>query len=373
MDKRKIELADVVNTSTRNPGINPQEIVTAWFNEQKPEWNILGVDNLSTPEEGRSSDVVLFDLNYEADGDSQKQRFVIRFEPTEQPLLPILTSKMPNSVELEYRIQATVAEYSECPVAPLTGFYPGGDIHPQPFYVMEFIEGRVLPSIGSMKDSFLIHDASPEEREKLVFSGIDAMVEIHKIDWAAAGLDWLNPSGHEEYSVETGLQIYLDLMQELLNGREHPVFYEIWEWLNANVPQSTHFGISWGDARLGNIIINKQYETVAVLDWELSVVGHTELDIGWWLSQTTLASELEGCSVPKGFPAKEEQIRYYESKIRYSIENPLYWELHWAMRSLIILTRLQDRMHKAGLLPEDQNSLMYDNVATRFIERYCKK
>ena len=67
------------------------------------------------------------------------------------------------------------------------------------------------------------------------------------------------------------------------DGVEHPIVDRLWEWLESNVPTTPPTGLSWGDARVGNIMFDDDFQVVVVMDWELVSLGTPIMDLGWWL------------------------------------------------------------------------------------------
>uniref|UniRef100_UPI00202888D2 phosphotransferase n=1 Tax=Caballeronia sp. ATUFL_F1_KS39 TaxID=2921766 RepID=UPI00202888D2 len=66
------------------------------------------------------------------------------------------------------------------------------------------------------------------------------------------------------------------------DGKPQPTVDAGLAWLLANQPQDEPVGLSWGDARVGNMIFSDA-RCVAVLDWEMVALGNPEQDLGWWL------------------------------------------------------------------------------------------
>ena len=370
MKQRRIEIGEVVNTAQSNIPSNYREGIINWFADLWPTCEISGLSNISFPEEGRSSEIVLFDLSWREAGIDYVKRFVLRIEPGDELLAPKLTDNYSSSVDLEYRVQLSVARHSKCPMAPLIGFESKDQYFGRPFYVMEYVQGRVVPTVGSMINGFLANEATPEQREYLVYTALDKLVEIHSIDWHKAELQWLNPNGDQNFTVLEQLDLYRRAAEKALSGVEHPVFFSICEWLGKNAPQQTNPGLCWGDARIGNMLVNEDYDVVAVLDWEFSSVGNTEVDLGWWLYCDHTAHELEGQRRLPGYPTRSQQISYYEKEAGYSIGDELYWVLFQAMKSIYAFIKLQNRMHRAEVIPKDDYRLMYDNFAIDFIEKH---
>jgi aminoglycoside phosphotransferase (APT) family kinase protein len=181
-----------------------------------------------------------------------------------------------------------------------------------PFYVMEKVQGDVITTqVPPALDSV-------EERARIGSELIDALVEIHAVDWRACGL--------EGYGKPTG---YLERQLRRFGGlwehnktRELPVLDRVTEWLGAHLPESGEATIVHGDYRLGNTMFapGAPARLVAIFDWELATIGDPLADVGY-LSATYAQAGDEGTiftlgavTTQPGFPSREELIARYEER-----------------------------------------------------------
>jgi aminoglycoside phosphotransferase (APT) family kinase protein len=181
-----------------------------------------------------------------------------------------------------------------------------------PFYVMERIEGEVMvTSIPPELDT-------AEERRRISDQLIDALVEIHAVDWRAAGLEGFGkPTGY----LERQLRRFLGLW-ELNKTREIPAVESVGSWLGEHLPSSGPATIVHGDYRLGNTIFSAQAPAhlAAVLDWEMATIGDPLADLGYlcmmWTEagdpQAGLRDALASVTRAAGFPTRAELIARYE-------------------------------------------------------------
>jgi aminoglycoside phosphotransferase (APT) family kinase protein len=183
-----------------------------------------------------------------------------------------------------------------------------------PFYVMEKIEGEVIvTSIPPALDT-------PAERRGIGDQLIDALVEIHGVDWRAAGLeDFGKPTGY----LERQLRRFLGLW-ELNKTREITAVESVGSWLAENLPSSGPATIVHGDFRLGNTIFGgaAPARLAAVLDWEMATIGDPLADLGYlcmmWTEagdpQVGLREALGKVTRAEGFPTRAELIARYEER-----------------------------------------------------------
>src|SRR6185436_5834520 len=147
------------------------------------------------------------------------------------------------------------------------------DVLGVPFYVMEEVHGSVLAS--SIPDTL----DTPEERARTAGELVDALVEVHAVDWRACGLEgYGKPTGY----LERQLRRFSGLWEHN-KTRELAVVEEVGEWLSANLPESPASTIVHGDYRLGNVMVADEAPArlVAIFDWELSTIGDPLADVGY--------------------------------------------------------------------------------------------
>jgi aminoglycoside phosphotransferase (APT) family kinase protein len=193
-----------------------------------------------------------------------------------------------------------------------------------PFYVMELIDGDVIVSdIPSALDT-------PAERRRIAEQLIDALVEIHAVDWRAVGLEGFGkPTGY----LERQLRRFGGLW-ELNRTREIPSVERVGAWLAKNMPESGPATIVHGDFRLGNTIFaaSAPARLTGVLDWEMATIGDPLADVGYLCMMWTergdpekgLREALGAVTRREGFPTREELIALYERRSGRSMRD-LRW------------------------------------------------
>jgi aminoglycoside phosphotransferase (APT) family kinase protein len=161
--------------------------------------------------------------------------------------------------------------------------------------------------------------------------------------------------------------LYRRFAVETLAGRDHPVLTRAFDWGDANDPGDERIGLAWGDSRLGNMIW-RDYEPVAVVDWEACALSPTEADVGWWLMFDRMSFDDLAAPRLEGFPTREQMISLYEEAPGREVRDPHYWEVFATMRFCAIMIRLADRMVAAGLVPAELN-MSVDNDVTNALSR----
>jgi aminoglycoside phosphotransferase (APT) family kinase protein len=333
-----------------------------WFSSKRPDASEVSVGGIDIPSAtGFSNETVFFEVDWTEGGVGHHERFVARIEPPTGALFPMQTGECTVSVGVQFRAMELAAANGVA-MCPLVGFEPDPSVLGQPFFVMGFVEGVIPADVPRYSQAgFLVDDSTPEERERMVRTGLGAMAQVHAIDWRNAGLEWLDASGTGNPTQAVQLQLYRTFVTEQLAGREHPVMFQALDWLEANDPQDERVGLIWGDTRLGNVIW-QDYEPAVVCDWEACALGPTEADIGWWLMFDRMSFDDLGAERMEGFPTREDMIRMYEEASGRAVRNPHYWEVFGTMRFAAIMIPLADRMVAAGLMPAEINMSVANDV-----------
>jgi aminoglycoside phosphotransferase (APT) family kinase protein len=333
-----------------------------WFAAQRPAASDVRVGGIDIPSAtGFSNETVFFDVDWTEGGTERHERFVARIEPPTGALFPTQTPACAVSVGVQFRAMEIAARHG-LPMCPLVGYEPDPSVLGQPFFVMGFVEGVIPADVPRYSEAgFLVDDATPEERRRMVRTGLETMAKVHAIDWRNAGLEWLDASGTGKPTQAVQLRLYREFVTDQLKGREDPVMYQALDWLEANDPHDERVGLIWGDTRLGNVIW-QDYEPAVVCDWEACALGPTETDVGWWLMFDRMSFDDLGAIRMEGFPTREEMIAMYEEASGQEVRNAHYWEVFGAMRFAAIMIPLADRMVDAGLVPAEINMAVANAV-----------
>ncbi len=202
-----------------------------------------------------------------------------------------------------------------------------------PFYVMEMVIGEVITTeIPALLDT-------ESERARIADQLIDGLVELHAVDWAAAGLEGFGkPTGYLERQLRrfTGLW-------EHNRTRELPEVEQVGGWLAANLPESPPATIVHGDYRLGNTMFGAYApaQLLAILDWEMATIGDPLADLGYMMIHWTQSGDrvgrfnLQSVTTRPGFPTRQDLIARYEERSGRSMSS-LDWYVTLALWKAIV-------------------------------------
>ncbi|MEM9466625.1 MAG: phosphotransferase family protein [Actinomycetota bacterium] len=340
----------------------------AWFRRRFPEWTDVAIDDIDIPvATGFSNETVFCTVARTVAGVRDRQRFVVRIEPTGGALFPAQTPACAISVDVQHRAMAVAAAHADAPIPEVIGYEADTEVLGVPFFVMAHVDGRV-PSDNPRytREGWLV-DATPDQRRHLVEQGLRAMAAVHAFDWHDADLGWLDRSATGSPTLGDQLDLYRSATLEWLDGRDHPTLDAAFDWLRRHDPHDERIGLTWGDARLGNIIWDG-FDPVAVVDWEATAISPLEADIGWWLMFDRMSFDDMGIDRLDGYPSRAEQIAIYEAASGREVCDAHYWEVFGAMRFCAIFIGLGDRLVDVGLMAPEQ-SMAVDNLVTDALAR----
>ena len=243
-------------------------------------------------------------------------RYVLRKKPPGD-LLPSA-----HAIEREYRVMAAVAGQG-LPVARPILFCDDASVIGTVFYVMEFVEGRVFRDLT-------LPGVEPGERAALFDAMNATMARLHGLDYEAAGL-----AGYGKPGNYFARQITRWSAQYVASTREQlPAMVRLMEWLPENIPAGDETAVAHGDFRMENLIFHAtEPRVMAVLDWELSTLGHPLADVAYncmpWNLEHGQYHGLRGLDLKAmGIPSEREYVAAYCA--RTGRAGIAHWEFYMA-------------------------------------------
>jgi aminoglycoside phosphotransferase (APT) family kinase protein len=248
--------------------------------------------------------------------------YVLRRQPPGKLL------KSAHAVDREYRVLQALAD-SDVPVAKVFHLCEDTEIVGSMFYLMEFCDGHVYWS-GQLQEI-----DSPEQRGKMYQEMARVLAAIHSVDIEAVGLsDYGKPGNYFQRQLDRWTTQYR--ASEL---KTIPAMDRLINWVADNMPADDgKVSIAHGDFRLDNLMFDPGNEKImAVLDWELSTLGHPYADLAYQCMGLRLPvndkpnslSGLMGIDRQAiGIPQEEEYVAYYCQ--RMGIEKIDNWTFYLA-------------------------------------------
>jgi len=227
------------------------------------------------------------------------QQYVLRKKPPGK-LLPSA-----HQVEREYRVMKALAK-TDVPVPEMLLLCEDDAVIGTPFFIMEYVHGRLL-------EDFTLPNQSPQERRAIYLDVVRVLAALHSLNYADLGLDdFGKPGNYFSRQIGRWSKQYVAAKTDEIVSMEKLMAY-----LPENVPDDDTSCIVHGDYRMGNMLFHStEPRVVALLDWELSTLGHPLGDLGYscmpYHSGVAGPISLEGLAGPQsGIPTQEEFIAEY--------------------------------------------------------------
>ncbi len=194
-----------------------------------------------------------------------RRTYVMRRKPPGQLL------KGAHAIEREARVLIGL-EKAGFPAAHVYGVCTDDSVIGTWFYVMEMVEGRIFWDAT-------LPDVRPEARPDYIDALNKTIADLHKVDFVAVGLgDYGRPGSYIERQVTRWSRQYF---ADTDAGRD-PLMDQLAAWLPTAIPRGDETAIAHGDFRIDNVIFHPtEARIVAVLDWELSTLGHPLADFAY--------------------------------------------------------------------------------------------
>ena len=231
--------------------------------------------------------------------------YVMRSKPG--PVAKLLPSA--HAIEREFRVMGALAG-SEVPVPKMLLLCDDESVIGRAFYIMECVQGRVLWDQS-------LPDMTREQRGAIYDEMNRVIAALHKLDVAALGLaDYGRPGNYFDRQISRWTKQY----QASVTGPNEAMDRLI-EWLPQHIPDSardeTMVSVVHGDFRLDNLMFHPtEARVLAVLDWELSTIGHAMADfsyhcMSWHIAPGTFRG-IGGLDLAAlGIPLEADYIRRY--------------------------------------------------------------
>jgi aminoglycoside phosphotransferase (APT) family kinase protein len=226
------------------------------------------------------------------------RRYVLRKKPPGQ----LLSSA--HQVDREYRVMKALD--GQIPVPKMRALCEDPEVIGTSFYVMDFLPGRIF------RDATL-PGLDPAERTAIYDELNATLAKLHQVDFEAIGLgDYGRPGNYFERQVARWTRQYRDAESEQI-----PAMDALIEKLPARIPADASVSIAHGDYRLENVMYHPtEPRLIAVLDWELSTIGHPLADIAYnaflWRSHSPTWGSLDGVDfATSGIPTEAEYVAAY--------------------------------------------------------------
>ncbi len=300
---------------------------------------------------GFSNETLLFDASWTGrDGAARTEGFVVRVKPTSYRVF------LESDFEQQYRVLKTLGERTDVPVPRVHWYEDDEAVLGAPFFLMSKVDGTAATDNPPYTVTGVLFDATPEQRGRAIRAGFDALVRIHRLDWRALGLEFLDKPQYGPTGVDQQLRYYEESFAWAARGEpdRFPVAKAGLEWLRANKPLSGGpVALCWGDARVSNQMFDRDLRLAAVLDWEMATLADPVMDLAWWLFCERHFTEGIGIPPLEGFPPRSELVATWEDALGRRAEHLEWYERFAGLRFAVIMMRIGQMLVEFELIPPD--------------------
>lgn len=213
------------------------------------------------------------------------------------------------------------------------------------FYVMDRIEG-IIPRANMPRGLAL----TPELTRDICMNVVDKLVELHQVDYQAAGLESLGKgSGYCRRQIDGWSGRY-----QKAKTWNVPSFKKVMTWLDEHCPEDIASCVIHNDYRFDNVVLNPENpaDVIGVLDWEMATLGDPLMDLGNTLAYWVQADDdflIRGMRrQPTHLPGmlkRQEVVDYYLQKSGLKPDNWAFYEVYGLFRLAVILQQIYYRYH----------------------------
>jgi aminoglycoside phosphotransferase (APT) family kinase protein len=295
--------------------------LAGWLATRLPGARDIRVDNLAYPRgAGQSHETVLFDAHWTDAGAPQSQGCVVRIKPKGFTVFP------DNLFDEQYEVMRVLHQDSDVRVARPLWIEQDPAILGNAFFVMEKKIGRVPVSVPPYSRTGWLSEATPDQRRHLWEGAVRQLAAIQLVPLGK--VQFLAGPDHAREGLAQEWDKYVRFVAWLEETEPQPLLRKALARLEGLWPANQPEGMVWGDARIGNMMFDDNFDVVAVMDWEQPSLGGALHDLAWF---TTLAETMHGASSQIGAPlagmgTREETIALWQDICGKPVDDFAWYE-----------------------------------------------
>jgi aminoglycoside phosphotransferase (APT) family kinase protein len=231
-----------------------------------------------------------------------------------------------------------------------------------PFFVMHHVDGQIPPDVMPYNFGSWLTEASAGDRQRLQRNTVEQLARVHAA--TAADFPFLDRRRRNETALAAHVRHTREYYEWTLaaHGAGIPLIERGFGWLRDHWPAESDPVLSWGDARIGNIIY-RDFTPVALLDWEMASLGPRELDLGWMIFLHRFFEDLAHTAGLPGLPdflRRADVLDAYADVTGYRPSDLDFYTAYAALQHAVIMVRIHLRAVAFGQaeLPEDRDDMI---------------
>ncbi|MCU1394994.1 MAG: aminoglycoside phosphotransferase [Ilumatobacteraceae bacterium] len=304
---------------------------------------------------GYSNETLLADVTWKEGGEPRTDSLVIRIEPKGYKVF------LEADFELQHRMLSLLDRDTDVTVPPTLWLESDESLLGARFFVMRRITGAAPADVPPYLTAGFLFDATPEKRRTLWTNAMDAMIKVHSVP--VEKVKFLDKPELGETGFDQIFEYWRKSYEWSARGEAQPVADYAWKWMNDNMPTHRPTALSWGDARLGNMMFDTDtFEVTGVLDWEMLSLGGPSMDLGWWLFLEDF--QAYGLAPLEGMGTREETVAYWEAGTGQTVHDLHWYEVFAGFRFACVMMRIIQMYGEPG---DKASPYELDNPVTRVL------
>ena len=276
-----------------------------------------------------------FDLTTHFGAETRTERLVIRLAPEGVPITG------PTDVVRQARIMASL-QGTAVPVPPVKWYDDDPRWFGRPFFVVGFLTGDKL-AMGQ-------RTYSSAEALPMATHAVEALAALHMVPWEPRREAWGEPLSLADEMKRLDNLLDRPTLDSKVVGRASLLRERLRQSLP--LPERVHVGCVHGDFQWSNCLFD-QGSLKAVIDWELSQIGATLIDLGWLCLFSDPESWETMDLVPPHVVGPDEIMGLYTSKVRLTVEDKqVRWFRAFAGYRFGVITAFNLMLHRRGKRPD---------------------
>ncbi len=249
---------------------------------------------------------------------------------------------------LQYDILAVLRRLGTVRVPEVLWFENDPAVLGRPFYLMRRMRGRVPVSMPVYNAEGWLREATPAQRRVLWESAVEQLAAVHGVPLAE--VSFVDRPEHGATGDEQQLSYWTRYTDWALGDRVPDTVHNLLDWLTSHRPAASVPGLSWGDARIGNIMFGEDFRVVGVMDWEQASPAGPVADLAWWLMFDAIHSTERNVPRLDGLGTRQETIGLWQELTGLRARDLLWHEVFACLKAglLALHARRSMRLPDAG-------------------------
>ncbi|MCX4090874.1 phosphotransferase family protein [Nocardia sp. alder85J] len=232
---------------------------------------------------------------------------------------------------IQYDILVALRQHGDVRVPEALWFEEDPGPLGRPFYLMRRMTGRVPVSMPVYNREGWLADATPEQRRVLWDSAVEQLAAVTRVPVAA--VPFVDRPEHGPTGDEQQLTYWQRYIAWALGDDVPATVRTLMGWLTENRPAGGTTVLSWGDARMGNIMFGDDFRVVGVMDWEQAALTDPAADLAWWLLFDEMHSTAQDVARLPGLGTRAETIDRWQRLTGLRADNLLWHEVFAGLKA----------------------------------------